>query len=500
MAIETTGSTGIVTYDLGTSDITQEHPEYQLHVDDWERVRDSIAGERAIKEKKTKYLPQPEGMKGEFDFAYTDYITRAHFPLICNYALQGALGVIITKRPEFKVPKALEYILKEATKDGRTISQLFLDVIIEIFKTGRVPLAVDITPDNKFKFIQYKAEELINWGKSDNTSPEKDILYTVFKGSEPDTTDRYSHATKPIYTSLELNESSEYVVRTYTQGSNYGIGEEITPEYMGSRLSRIPVVVAGSISNGIDTQPIPLIPVANCSVQIYRKEADLANSEFLSCNPTLIGVGVDTEERTNVVGSSVFATFENDQARVFYTTTDTKALTHVKSHILDLYNEGIRHGVSILDSQGGAESAEALRIRQATQSASLYSIYNSAVEAIETCLKIMCEWAGLDDSDVSVDSPASLVFGVPDSSVLKEIISGFAESGVVPIQVVHKYLVSSGLLEQTISFDDYIKLIEENSKLRKQLGLSVPNDTKEPQVNENVNVEEVIEADTSDTE
>jgi hypothetical protein len=159
----------------------------------------------------------------------------------------------------------------------------------------------------------------------------------------------------------------------------------------------------------------------------------------------------------------------NELAQVFYTKTDTAALDHVSGHIKDLYEEAIRHGVAILDARKGVEAAEALRIRQATQSASIYSIYLSALNAITQGLKMMCKWYGSDPEKVRVDAPTSLTFGIPDSALVKELIAGFAESGVIPIEIVHKYLVSSGLLDQTVSLEDYLKMLIENKALKDKL-------------------------------
>jgi hypothetical protein len=268
----------------------------------------------------------------------------------------------------------------------------------------------------------------------------------------------------------------------YGENGVDGFSEEIIPEFMGRTIDEIPMVMAGSINNSFNIQPIPLISVANCSVQIYRKEADLANSEFLSCNPTLCVVGaINDGNLPNVVGSSVMIVIPNELARIFYTQTDTAALTHVSAHIKDLYEEAIRHGAAILDARKGVEAAEALRIRQATQSASLYSIYLSAQNAITQGLKLMCKWAGLSDAAVGVDAPTSLTFGIPDAALLKELIEGFATAGVIPIDIVHKYLVSSGLLDQTVNRDEYIEMIKENKKLKEELGLTkdVKEDKKE---------------------
>jgi hypothetical protein len=448
------------------SSVDTEHPSYTKNKKAWARIRDCIDGEDVIKSKQEMYLPRPAGMSGEYAEAYDGYIERAHFPLVTSYALSGALGIVITKLPEFNVPPQLEYIIKTATKDGKSISQLFLDVVIEIFQTGRVPLLVDVVPNtNQFRFVQYSAEEFINW-KTTIVNDEKNLSLAVLKETTPASDDILSHETEDLYRVLVLDENGNYSSRIFLDDGEIE-EKKINPTFMGKSINEVPLFLAGSINNSFDMQPIPLISVADCSIQIYRKEADLANSEFLSCNPTLVLVGASNDDDLpNVVGSSVMIVIPNEQARVFYTETDTAALTHVKEHIKDLYEEAIRHGVAILDARKGVEAAESLRIRQSTQSASIYSIYLAAMNAIKTGLQLMCKWGGYNEDDVILDAPASLTQGIPDSSILKEIINGY-NTGVIPLSVIHRYLIYSGLLDQTIGFEDYVKLLEENQPVNK---------------------------------
>lgn len=453
----------------GVVDPSAEHPDYSRSIEDWGKVRDCILGESRIKEKKEIYLPRPAGMSGKYAKAYDSYIERAHFPQIAAYALQGALGVVITKTPEFLMPKELEYLITDATKDGLSLKQLFLNITIGILTTGRVPLVVDVSPDiNQFKFVQYRAEDLVNW-KSGIIESEKNLTLAVLKEAVPATADIFSHETRDVYRVLYIDEEKDiYSTKAYLDGSEIpDVFSE--PSYMGHTLDELPLFIAGSINNDYEVQPTPLLSVANCSIQIYRKEADLSNSEFLSCNPTLIFTGVANDDQLpQVVGSSVLVALPDPQARAFYTKTDTAALTHVKQHIDDLYEEAIRHGVAILDTRKGVESAEALRIRQATQSATIYSMYLSAIAAILDGLRLMCRWAGLNEDEVSVDAPTSLTYDIPDAQILQTVNAGFGTS-TIPLTVLHRYLVSSGLLEQTVSYEDYILMLRNERPIRLEL-------------------------------
>lgn len=457
--------------------VSNTHPDYRSLTSSWKKIRDCLKGEEKIKSERTTYLPQPAGMTGEYADAYDAYIERAHFPLIVSYALSGALGLVVTKLPEFHVPKQLDYLLKTATKDGKTMNQFFLDIIIEIFQTGRVPLLIDFLPKlNQFRFVQYNAEEFINWKiGNDKETGEQKLILGVIKEQVPESDNLFSHDTIDEFRVLYLDNDGNYNSQIFKEGVSQKDPSKISidfdsgviPTVYGKALDKIPMSIAGSIDNDFNIQPIPLVSVANCSVQIYRKEADLANSEFLSCNPTLVLVGASNDDDLpNVVGSSVMMVIPNEAARVFYTTTDTAALSHVKEHIKDLYEEAIRHGVAILDARKGVEAAEALRIRQSTQSATIFSIYMSAVNAIKTCLEYMCEWGGYNVDEVQIDTPNSLNTGFPDAGVLKSILLG-VEGASIPLQSLYRYLLDSTLLEQSVSYEEYLEMIdsEEMKKL-----------------------------------
>jgi hypothetical protein len=83
------------------------------------------------------------------------------------------------------------------------------------------------------------------------------------------------------------------------------------------------------------------------------------------------------------------------------------------------------------------------------------------MNAIKQGLEVMCDWAGYDKEEVILDAPSSLTQGIPDSTILKQVIEGHAQ-GVIPLEVIHRYLVYSGLLDQTIGYEEYVEMIKAN--------------------------------------
>ena len=89
--------------------------------------------------------------------------------------------------------------------------------------------------------------------------------------------------------------------------------------------------------------------------------------------------------------------------------------------------------------------------------------------------------------------------GIPDPSVLKEIIEGYGQT-VIPMTVVHRYLVTSGLIDQTIGFEDYMALLAEDRKrkLAEKAEMDKLNSENNPEgeLDENGNKKKVVKEET----
>jgi hypothetical protein len=73
-------------------------------------------------------------------------------------------------------------------------------------------------------------------------------------------------------------------------------------------------------------------------------------------------------------------------------------------------------------------------------------------------MEYMCEWAGIPIEQVQIDAPNSLNTGFPDAGVLKSILLG-VEDSAVPLQTLYRYLLDASLLEQSVSYEEYLEMI-----------------------------------------
>ena len=190
-----------------------------------------------------------------------------------------------------------------------------------------------------------------------------------------------------------------YVAERYDDDGE--LEEQIVPSYRGRVLTELPTIILGALNNTIQPDPPPLAPVASTAIQIYMKNADLSQAEFLTCNPTLVITGVTDDLQQISTGPTVSFVISNPSAKVYYTETDTSALEFVHKHIDSLYEKAVVYGAQLLDSsKKSAETAETARLRQTAASATLRSVVTTVGHGFQQALKLMAEWMGLPQSKI----------------------------------------------------------------------------------------------------
>jgi hypothetical protein len=129
--------------------VDSTHPDYDESRCDWDLMRDTLEGERKIKERGTVYLPKPSGFLQRDDKGaaeYGQYKFRAKFPSLVAPILRGMAGILNSVEPEIVLPSALEDITEKATVSGDSIEIVYRRIVRELLATGRSTLLVDMPP------------------------------------------------------------------------------------------------------------------------------------------------------------------------------------------------------------------------------------------------------------------------------------------------------------------------------------------------------------------
>lgn len=415
-------------------DIREEHFRYNRIRYSWRQVRDCIEGSNSIKRANQVYLPLPSGMNFnsattpdfnneianfskntidyEFEYvpwehsnpAYSAYLQRARFPEMTNHSLMGFAGVATRQEPQINLPAGLEYLEENATADGLSLNELFEFCVSEIFQTGKLSLVLDMrAEDNTFYIAPYNAESNIDWNTSFANGKRRQTEAVFIEAGENRSITDEREKDKHIYYYLapleNFDPGAEEIptmfafAQTYTDGKPDS--EPILLTAQGNPIEELPIINLGSIKNDPDPDTIPLLGISDIALTIYRKDADLAQAQYLTCNPTLFVFGINKEDMPRVIGSTVAVGIPNPNGRAEYPPTDTSALEHIRNHIQDLFNEAVQYGANLLGRDRKAvESAEALALRKAASGATLVGVVRKIGEAITEILNLAARWSG----------------------------------------------------------------------------------------------------------
>jgi hypothetical protein len=482
--------------------VSTKHPQYDASIYVWRLVRDFVAGQASVKRQNSLYLPIPAAMTavktptdasteqrehnrviGGFspgstrsgqqridssvpwyyptNLAYQSYLRRARVPDMTSFALRALLGVSTRKRATVELPASIAYLEEKITPDGFDIYELFTFMISQILQTGRIGVLLDVNPDNKFTFKLYSSDACINWKEKVSDGDRRLSFVVLQEDGDKDIDNIFSHEVEAKYFVLCTDAEGDYKVDEYSEsgGDNPINAEPVVPSILGKKLKKLPFIFAGSIDNTPDVDEAPLQGVADLAQHIYMKGADLANAEFMTCNPTLVMTGVEADESPHATGSNVVISISNDSAKVFYTDTDTSGLDHVLNHINSLKDEASAFGATLMGSmKKSAESAEAKKLDQSIGGATLQSAVMSAGSAIETMLNLALEWSG--SAEVAVFEPSTEFANISLSSQEMAAMMNSYLQGTMSLETLVEQHRRAGLLPDGDSVEDEIARIQ----------------------------------------
>jgi len=395
--------------------ISDTHEEYDNKRFSWRQCRDCLRGSDAIKRANEIYLPMPSGMllidnpaeqSGSInqsgqnrsaavsaDYgrqflpwwhpnpAYRAYLMRARFPDITANTLRGLLGISTKADPEIDLPDKISYLVETATPNGFSLRQLYSYCVSEIFSVGKLSLVVDVDDSTNQLFIStYSAESNTDWEYKIINGRRVLTRCVFYQGKTSNG--------KEEYLEYQIINNNAYVNKYLD--NNLENAKLLTLQ--GRPLTRLPIVHLGSIENTAEPDVVPLLGLTDIALTIYRENADLSQGHFLTCNPTLFIFGAQDEEKPKVIGSSVCVSISNPQGRVEYTRTDTTAFEHIREVINDLHREAVAFGAAFFGENRDKQSGEALKLKQASNGATLIHVVNMVGEGLKDAIEIILEW------------------------------------------------------------------------------------------------------------
>ena len=133
--------------------VNSTHADYDENLDAWLRIRDVLAGDRAIKRAGEKYVAR---LDSQTDDEFRAYVERGFFYNATARTVSGYIGMIFRRDPVLQLPDssaslrpALDTFIHDADMMGTTLDSYARNVITEVVSVGRAGTLVDWDGDKE---------------------------------------------------------------------------------------------------------------------------------------------------------------------------------------------------------------------------------------------------------------------------------------------------------------------------------------------------------------
>lgn len=445
--------------------VSTQKDGFALHKREFDKMTDVIGGRAIIQDAGERYLPKPPSLvpaKDPSGVKYKFYKSFAEFPEQTTIFLNGLLGMIHKKAPTITLPKRMEYLLESATPDGKSLVKLWFDLTREVLLYGRHGLLPEVGKEEAY-LCQYPATQIINWRAEKITSGVSASLIVLHEPRKEAQTDVFTENEVNYYRVLRM-EDGTYIQEEYREGSKLSEEQQTgqaTPGFQGRRFDKIPFVMVNAVDLELNIGPIPLGPVADKCLDIYRKTATYNRALYMKGDPNIIRTGVTQEEHNNNtdVGGAIWD-FENSEATVSYLDLDGSAIPYQREAIMDDFRAIEAAAGRLLDSDGNAkESGDALRERAASKQVTTQAIVKNAAEGMETALQNIAVVMGLKPEEV-VFKP-NMDFAIPGMTGkdASDLMDAMMKGAPLSRRSAHERMRAGGLT--SMSYEDELEEIGE---------------------------------------
>jgi len=397
--------------------ITSTHSQYGAFIERWRRNRAAAAGQDAVKELATLFLPDDSesDRTNAARARYRRYLLRATWFPCTGYTKQGLMGMVFRKPPQADLPSELEYLRENADGGGMSLTQVAKTVTEEALEVGRAGILADYPPAEpglsaeevarrnlRARLTLYKAEAIDNWKYELVDGLLKLTMVKLYEVEELDR-DEFVTSAETRYRVLRLRDGV-YTQAVYDDKESPVVREFAPRKADGSTWDHIPFHFVGSESNSPDVDRAVLSGIVDLNTAHYQLTADsmknlhihsggtmilsteMSKEEWDAYNPNGVTVGADQGLHVGANGSATLLQLQPASA--------------VEEKIKAIEAQMLAVGAHLITERGDNETAEAARIDASSKASALLTATDNVSEAIEAALEDAALYMGGSPDDV----------------------------------------------------------------------------------------------------
>jgi hypothetical protein len=445
-------------------------------------IRDCVAGERAIKDNQTMYLPALDSMDGS---GYSSYIDRATFFNFSGRTVEAMTGSLMRRRPVIdNIPQRFVANLSKVSRDRKPFHLFSTQVARETIQMGRIGVLVDMprteTTQPRPYMCSYTAENILDWDM-DFVDDELVFVRVVLRETRRVRNVKQSSGNAitienqylPRYRELVLQDG-QYIQRVYERADSAtdfelnetNLVDTIVPLRQGKPLDFIPFLIVGPRESADNVEKPPIQDIARLNISHYQSYAWLEHGRFFT------GFPVYYVESPNG-GDGSEAEFELGSSNVWVTPPGAKP------GLLEMNGQGLKFLADALDqkesqaaSLGGrmmgirtqavAESDNMLKMTERNEQSVLLQIAMAMDAQMTRVLRWWVFLAGAKGSDVekiTLEFNKDFLFDSPGAREFRAIHAMYTD-GILPIDVLYSYFKKASIIPDWMSMEEFKKQLD----------------------------------------
>lgn len=446
--------------------VESRHPDYQLHVQDWEACRDVYDGQSSVRRRDggQRYLQPTRGMhidgmrNGELGWKnYQAYLSRALLSGFFTDAVDTFMGMLWHRPTTFELGMLESYFGddKPATSEGESLRQLLRRMHVEALVAARMLLMGELPGEETTTVAPYlclyRAEKATNWDDGEFELGRRVLNLVVLDESGFVRNSALDWEWKKRFRVLQLGkleeneETGKYLQARVDEGSD-SIAFE-APTLRTRPLDQIPALFVGCKSTTTEIDTPPLLALANAVLALFRMDADYRQQIHMQGQDTLFTKGVPRENITGV-GAGAIIWSDNPQADAKFIGVSAAGLAETRQAIEnDRALCAKKAGEMLADNSKQRESGDALAERTGRKGASLLDIAQTCAAGLQQMLRIMAKWLGASPAQIEeIKVIPNVEFGTPkfEAEDLKKLVEVFVLNGPITLESIYKWSVAHG--------------------------------------------------------
>lgn len=457
------------------------HPQYDMRAPQWKVMRDTAAGEMAVKEAGSEYLPRLGGQDSE---QYEAYKMRALFYNATGRTIDGLSGMIFRKPPITVEPEGMASFLEDVTLDGVPFQGFAEMAVEEVITVARAGILVDFPSveggtmtraeaermDLRPFWRLYKAEGIIDWkvGRAGNRTVLMQVRLAETAHEDGET--EFETAAVEQIRVLEMASASEdgtgplgYRQRLFRKneaGEWAEFGDPIVPTMRGAALEYIPFVFLGPRDTTPNCDKPPLIDLACVNLSHYRTTADLEHGAHFTALPTPYCFGVDDDDAPETIGPETLWHASTKDVTVGMLEFTGAGLASLEKRLEVKEGEMAALGARMLaPEKRQAEAAETATIHRYGEMSVLASIAQAVSIGLTQAMTIARDWMLGESGDVEVSLNRDFL-PVPMSPQLLVALFQLVQGGRISRQTFFENLQRGEIIDDQRTFEEEMADIE----------------------------------------